>query len=785
MPIKKAICLITALCVLFCCCFYTFAEYAPGSVKDELNDELSFVKPTNTSSFIKTRLSNDERFVKTDYADIMCSESKIQIGKEVVLKADSKYSDYVFSHWETNDGSIISTEATLPYRFSAGEKINAIYQTNLIWDIDFEDNRITVPSERTESMKIISDSGNKVMQYAPTSAWAITWFTYLGNDENNVYKMTELESNTDYVLTFDYCIKDVGKNANDILGIAPHNDFIKQTTPIIRLAATDENMNRWTTYSPFYFRTDDNTGNGYSNISEGLFQICSGKEFKVYVDNIKIKKVSITDDTPFENEETIGNYPTYENLLKLPYGTTAAELRMSFKSPESVCVAKSEKEAELSDTVKNKMTVKSGDYEKHLIIDGDLNADDAVNVTDIVTGIDTVIKGDTDKASVFAGDKNNDGKLGVSDIVLLRYQILSNTDKKPFSTDNDTAYSIAKYKNFIEINGRYKTYMTGITFNYGGMSIVFSAYCKGSVKVQLLSGATNSKFSVYVDGVKTNTLAMQDENNRLVLTDNLDEGFHSFRVALQDETSINAVNLGSIELCGKLLPKKTEKKMLFEFIGDSITAGCGALYPEYGANAAADTYAYKTAEAFGARYSSFAVGGRTLCPVEGRESIAQLYTYVRPWYGRTRNTSTYNTELYDFGEKADVIVVNLGTNDRTAGVSEQVYAENMRSFLQTLKEKNPKAKIVWCYGMMYTGDLDYSETITEIIDEFGGTENGYYSCSLPYDRGGVYSYTDKDGQTHSVPSVSEKPHYYYHPNIEGHTAAAEVLTKFLKENVVK
>ncbi len=780
---KKLLCVLLVLCMAFMDSVTAMAEYEQGSARDEFGDEVSLVKPQNLKDFVNTALSSDGRFLKTDYAEILCSKTSVKVGQPVLLKAQSTDGEYSFSHWETAGGTFLSENPTLEYTFKSGERLNAVYKTDLLWDLNFEDNRITVPTDRQNIMQVVSVDGNRVMQYAPTSTWAITWFTYMGNDQNNVYRMTRLKANTDYEFTFDYYIENAGSNPDDILGIAPHNDFVKQTTPIIRLSGE---TGRWTRWMPMYFRTDSTVGAGYSDISDGLFQICAGKDFRIYIDNVRLKKVTVTDNTAAENPETISRYATYGNFIKLPSNLSVAALRMAFKKPYAVCVSSAGVENEPNDSLNNGMKIQNGDDEKTVAIDGDLNKDGKVSVTDIVSAVDAILKGTADEETVFLSDQNRDDRLSVTDLVSLRAQILNPNDAPPFKTDESVTYPILKYLDYLTVNGRYSEYMSGISFYYGGMSLEFSAYCKGDVKVRLLSGKSNSRFAVYVDGNRVADLAMPENNGDLYLSKGLKEGFHSFKVALQDETSNNVVNLGELKIEGQLLPHKTvDQRLKIEVIGDSITAGCGTLFPGYRGNGAADTYAYKTAEALGARLSTFAVGGRTLCPAPGRESIAQLYPYLQPWYGRTRNTDTYNTKAYDFKEKADVIVVNLGTNDRTSEVGEETYAENMRSFLKTLKEKNLQSKIVWCYGMMYTGDMDYSETIVAVLSEFGGSEKGYYACALPYDRGGVYTYTDKDGNTRSVPSVSEKDHYYSHPNTEGHAAAAEVLTAFLKEQVLK
>ncbi|MBQ3094126.1 MAG: hypothetical protein IJC52_03045, partial [Clostridia bacterium] len=109
-----------------------------------------------------------------------------------------------------------------------------------------------------------------------------------------------------------------------------------------------------------------------------------------------------------------------------------------------------------------------------------------------------------------------------------------------------------------------------------------------------------------------------------------------------------------------------------------------------------------------------------------------------------------------FKPAADIVVVNLGTNDNAGGVATSTFKSAVKSFTQTIRSYNPDAKVIWVTGMKGTV---YQTEMTAAVSELGGATSGYYFLELPYgiSAGG-------------------------HPNADEHTAAAEVLAKFLKAN---
>ena len=195
---------------------------------------------------------------------------------------------------------------------------------------------------------------------------------------------------------------------------------------------------------------------------------------------------------------------------------------------------------------------------------------------------------------------------------------------------------------------------------------------------------------------------------------------------------------------GELLPLPARKKI--EFIGDSITSGEGALSPamnEIGSDVAIDEwcsfyYAWNgfTARALDADWQVISQGGWGVkCGWDNNifTNIPSIYDQVcgiiRPPFTGARGADS----TYDFSFDPDVVIINLGTNDnsgfkqpawkhpvtgelhklrRTGGNPDvpdyafyneedvAVITDAAVAFVRNVAEKNPRARILWVFGMM-------------------------------------------------------------------------------------
>ncbi len=258
----------------------------------------------------------------------------------------------------------------------------------------------------------------------------------------------------------------------------------------------------------------------------------------------------------------------------------------------------------------------------------------------------------------------------------------------------------------------------------------------------------------------------------------------------------HGLKLFSILIDGEFV-ELPEKKLKLEFIGDSITSGEGVI----GAKCEQDwismffdsvhSYTALTADALDADYHVISQSGWGVLTSWDNNPGCALPDYYSKLCGLVFGEKNYHQGSnmpYDFSKwSADVIVVNLGTNDGGAFNSPEYidpisgrrtkqhlnddgsmneddlekFTEKCEHFLGELRYHNPHAKILWAYGMLGTPMEPY---ILKAIERFKAAqedENVFY-VRLPEN-------TDE--------TVGSR----CHPGAKNHAQAAEVLTEKIRE----
>ncbi len=202
----------------------------------------------------------------------------------------------------------------------------------------------------------------------------------------------------------------------------------------------------------------------------------------------------------------------------------------------------------------------------------------------------------------------------------------------------------------------------------------------------------------------------------------------------------------------------------FEFVGDSITSGTGAI----GSGAqksycswifsAENGFPRMVADHFSADFRVISQAGWGVvcnCVNDPTCTIPSVYTQVCAFGTPETAARTDPRDDYDFtAEPADVVVINLGTNDASAfhaapwqahsdsdgrpcgemgvspvrdfalrlgpdGLPDRRSADLVRrgviDFLTLVRGRNPKAFLLWCYGMMGDG---LASLIRGAVDEY-------------------------------------------------------------------
>lgn len=351
------------------------------------------------------------------------------------------------------------------------------------------------------------------------------------------------------------------------------------------------------------------------------------------------------------------------------------------------------------------------------------------------------------------------------------------------STLREIKISEAEY---IKINGRTTDCLEPLTLFWTASGFELNA--KGSeLWVELEAGYDLFEpwFSVLINGAHVSKqMAVKGESKICLFRGRNPEEVKHVKfvkdVQAMNEDPENFLQVKGFLFDGEFLPVE-EKPYKIEFIGDSITSGEGT----YGAKKEIDwvsmffsgvqNYAAYTAEAVNAEFRCISESGwGVLCSWQGEPEFAlpKYYEKVCGILTGEHNRQLGANEVYDFTKwQPDVIVINLGTNDGSAFSMEncpykiEEFEHAAVDFLKKVRKYNPKAEIVWVYGMLG------------------------YVMSMPIMRAmDTYSKETGDRKVHFLQlpaATAETVGAREHPGVENHKIAAGVLSEYLKKEILK
>lgn len=239
------------------------------------------------------------------------------------------------------------------------------------------------------------------------------------------------------------------------------------------------------------------------------------------------------------------------------------------------------------------------------------------------------------------------------------------------------------------------------------------------------------------------------------------------------------LQIKSVSHDGVIEPMQPKNRRI-EFIGNSITSGEGT----YGAKCeedwismffgTANNFAVMTADRLNADFdiiSQSGWGAVVSWDNNPKKALPLYYEQICGVVNGERNIGLHAHDLYDFESRStDAVIVNIGTNDESAfrldsggydsdGVKR--FKTAVKDFLKKLRKFNPKAEIVWAYGMLGTGFLGY---INEAVSDYKAKTG------------------DNKVSVLILPEVREETvGSRQHPGAENHREAADVLTKYIKK----
>ncbi len=339
------------------------------------------------------------------------------------------------------------------------------------------------------------------------------------------------------------------------------------------------------------------------------------------------------------------------------------------------------------------------------------------------------------------------------------------------------ASAVSTAWNFQTLEGYYKTQgrvdVDGTALEMDTTSSGFEFYFEGSGDVSITaqvrcSYSTDLYLTVIVDGVRSRMqvdagVKSTTVTKTLKLASGLSNGTHHIEVYKQSEAIVSQMKVTSVTFNGTPLATPPFDKITIEVVGDSISSGASLWSGASDQSIPADypvfldgtkTYAYLTGEALGANVRVTQASGYGCVSGFNTDGInlQDLYPYTNMWRDK---------DLYEFDPPAQIVVINLGTNDYMSrdktGLTESQFQAGVENLMAMARTKNPDAKIVWCTGMMCTA---FPNALKQAVANMGGAANGYYYLELPYGADGGYA----------------------HPNAAQHVTASNVLTNFLLEN---
>lgn len=229
--------------------------------------------------------------------------------------------------------------------------------------------------------------------------------------------------------------------------------------------------------------------------------------------------------------------------------------------------------------------------------------------------------------------------------------------------------------------------------------------------------------------------------------------------------------------------KIPQRPLKIEFIGDSITSGEGLAggpdeqdwIPQW--FSASQTYAVKTSHLLNADWSCISECGWGLYWAwDGNTNGAipphyeNICSVMKGDYQKTLGAQ----KTFNFDSGSDVVILNLGTNDNTAHssltITDKEYADTIistaKNFLKTIRKHNPKAAIIWSYGML---QLDvFPPLLQNAIEQYKSEtgDNKVFLLKLNSIEEAEKSPFDKGSRGHPGPAT--------------HTQAALKLSDFIK-----
>lgn len=342
-------------------------------------------------------------------------------------------------------------------------------------------------------------------------------------------------------------------------------------------------------------------------------------------------------------------------------------------------------------------------------------------------------------------DVNGDGSVNIFDLSMLKGQLHKESGEVKDMTIPISSQTVKFMGRHIENDDAQWLLQSGsaVEFNVTGTKaeavIAGDGYSESDENYR-------PRYAVFVEGELILDKTISEKEEVVSLFDGSERRTAEVKIMLLSEAGNGPVGVRSINVTSDAaVPVKPlpENKLLIEFIGDSITCAYGVEGKSSSESFKTTTenfsksYAYLAAQQLGADYSAVSYSGHGIVSgySSGDKNSEQL---VPSFYTLSSRLPEYN-KPWDFSQrKADVVFINLGTNDINYVTSEydtrsEEFVSAYIDFLKTIRENNPTAVIICTMGVMGGGDDIYpliERAAEEYKSETGDTNITYFESAV-------------------------------------------------------
>jgi lysophospholipase L1-like esterase len=224
-----------------------------------------------------------------------------------------------------------------------------------------------------------------------------------------------------------------------------------------------------------------------------------------------------------------------------------------------------------------------------------------------------------------------------------------------------------------------------------------------TIEDELKFGKTHNYIQIVVDG-QSKRIKLKGKVNRLRMFSGNQATKHHVLICKNTESAIGYIKILGIQCKELVRLKKKRKKLVFEFIGDSITCGNGADSSSssfgkgtwYDYHNAYLSYGASLAREFEADWILSAVSGigmhHSCCGI--KHAMPEVYEHIdfHP-----------ENEKWSFRIKPQVVFITLGQNDGSKAMKE--YEKNYVAFLQSLRKRYPTSYFICSTSPMADREL--------------------------------------------------------------------------------